>query len=445
MADQSPAAANAGLTEPAVDDCPLAASRQSRNILCFAALWCCIYLTAPVSYVGVTHANLLNQLGNSDTVANLPHAVYQWMTAFPILVAWFLPHPRLLKPLIVGSLTAKALATTLVAASLWCNWPASLVTYAVIAFGAIFGAANGVLVTTLWEVVRRGVSTRRRGGTLGLTFGIGPLLACVGSLAQQMLFSREPLTGYSFGLAFPESYLALFAGAVPVMLVSVVVGTLFVVPLPSDEIVSASRLDDIVGGLRQFFTYRPLLFAAVGYLLVYSGGNAIFDTVSLHTKEVLGETAADTVGIQNFLRFGFKAIAGGLLGWLLARTHPKATLLTTTGILLFAMGWVLNTSGSWYLISAGLLGAGELFGAYFPNYVVTASAKSQVRSNVAYLNLLGSLVGFASIVFGRISDQFGRIATFHTATGILIVALILLVVALPARPLPRDEPAPGTA
>ena len=58
------------------DDCPLAASEQSRNILCFAGLWCLYYLAAPVSYVGVTHANLLKALGGNDTVANLPHAVY---------------------------------------------------------------------------------------------------------------------------------------------------------------------------------------------------------------------------------------------------------------------------------------------------------------------------------------------------------------------------------
>ncbi|MBI3861728.1 MAG: hypothetical protein HY290_07515 [Planctomycetia bacterium] len=423
------------------EDCPLAGARQTRNVICFAALWCCIYLTAPVSYVGVTQANLLKALDNTDTVANLPHAVYQWMTAFPVLVAWFLPHPRLLKPLIFVALTAKVIATSAVAAVLWWPCPASVVTAVVIAFGAIFGAANGVLVTTLWEVVRRGVATRRRGATLALTFGVGPLLACAGSIIQQMLFSKDPLTGYSFGLEFPVSYFALFAGSVPVMMLSVFLGALFVVPIAPDDVVAPSRMHEITAGLRQFFTYRPLILAAVAYLLVYSGGNAIFDTVSLHTKEVLGGATSDTVGIQNFLRFGFKAIAGALLGWLLAKTHPKATLLTTTGILVFGMVWALNTSGNWYLVTAGLLGAGELFGAYFPNYVVSASAKSEVRSNVAYLSLLGALVGFASYLFGTISDHYGRIATFYTATSLLLAATILIVFGLPARPSPRPETA----
>ena len=60
--------------EPAGDDCSLSAAQQTRNMVSFAGLWCLIYLAAPVSYVGVTHANFLHALGESDTVANLPQA-----------------------------------------------------------------------------------------------------------------------------------------------------------------------------------------------------------------------------------------------------------------------------------------------------------------------------------------------------------------------------------
>ncbi len=436
MSDKTPAAT---VSEPADDDCPLSAALQTRNIVCFAGVWCLIYLTAPVSYVGVTHANLLHDLGNSDTMANLPHAVYQWMTGLPVLVAWFLPQARLLKPLLVGSLAAKAVLTAVVAAAIWLRLPASVITGSVILFAGVFGAANGVMLMALWEVVRRGVSTARRGVTLGFSFGFGPIAACAGSLMQQMLLSKEPLTGYTFGMSFPDSYLALFAGTIPVMVLCVLLGAAFHVPLPVDEPVPSSRTAEILDGLRQFVTSRPVALAAVAYLLVYSGGNAIFDNVSLHAKEVLGEATPDTVGLQNFLRFGFKAVAGVLLGWLLAKTHPKATLLATTAILLAGMAWAMNVSGWWYLVTAGLLGAGELFGAYFPNYVTTASAKSQVRANIAYLNLLGALVGFASVIFGQISDRLGRMASFHAATGVLIVAMLLIIFGLPARPTPREE------
>ncbi len=440
MNEKPPASTIPGSTD---DDCPLSVGLQTRNMVCLAGVWCLIYLTAPVSYVGVTHANLLHDLGNSDTLANLPHAVYQWMTALPVLVAWFLPQARWLKPLLVGSFAAKAVLTALVAVAIWLRWPAVVVTATVILFAGVFGVANGVMLMTLWEVVRRGVSTARRGVTLALSFGIGPVAACAGSLMQQVLLSREPLTGYSFELSFPDSYLALFAGALPFMVLCVFLGAAFHIPPAVDEPVGSSRTAEILGGLRQFVTSRPIALAAVGYLLVYSGGNAIFDNVSLHAKDVLGDASPDTVGLQNFLRFGFKAVAGVLLGWLLAKTNPKATLLATTAILLAGMAWALNVSGWWYLGTAGLLGAGELFGAYFPNYVTTASAKSQVRANIAYLSLLGSLVGFASVIFGQVSDRFGRIASFHTATGVLIVAMLLILFGLPARPTPHEEPPPN--
>jgi hypothetical protein len=441
------------MNDPIENDCPLPPSQQTRNIFCFAALWCLIYLTAPISYVGITHANLLKAYGNNNTIANMPHAIYQWMTGVPILVAWFLPQPWLLKPLLVGSLVVKAAMTCVVALAIGLQFPDQVITWSVVAFGAVFGAANGVMIMTLWEVVRRGVATNRRGTLLAYTFGVGPILACVGSVLQQLLLSRELLTGYSIGLSFPDNYLALFAGAIPVMLVCIFLGMAFIVPPFGDEPHNSARLADILGGLRQFVKTKPVLWGAVAYFLVYSGGNAIFDNVSLHTKEVLGKASSpegsqtapvvpsETVGIQNFLRFGFKAIAGAILGWLLAKSHPKAPLLATTGLLLLGMFWALGSSGWWFLLTAGLLGAGELFGAYFPNYISTASAKVHVRQNMAYLNLMGALVGFASVLFGWIADEFGLVASFYAASGILIHALLVIIIVLPARPIPQ-EPAP---
>lgn len=427
------------LNPQAEDDCPLPAAQQSRNILCFAGFWCLFYLSAPVSYVGLPHANLLEQLGNSNTIANLPHAIYQWLAALPILVAWFFPQPKMLKPLLVLPLLVMAGITGAVPLSIWLGLSPRVVTWVVISHGAVFGACNGVLLTTMWEVLRRGVSTSRRGKALGVTFGVGPLLACVGSLVQDVMFAKVPITGISIGLSFPKNYAVLFTAAVPLMLLETLIAASFVVPLPTEESTESSRWSEIVGGLRQFFTYRPLVFGAIAYLLVYSGGNAIFDNVSLHAKDVLGEGVATTIGKQQFYRFGFKAAAGVFLGWLLTRTDPKMMLLTTTSILIFGMGWVLNVTGPWYLLAFGWLGAGELFGVYFPNYIASSSAKSHVRVNIAYLNLLSSLVGFASILFGQIADRFGRIASFHTATGILVAAMILIAATLPARPTPRDS------
>lgn len=421
------------------DDCPLSADQQARNIVCFAGFWCLFYLAAPISYVTLTHANLLKELGNSDTVANLPRAVYQWLTAVPVLAAWFFPQPKMLKPLLVIPLVAMSAITAAVALSLWMGLSPRVVTVVVIAHGAVLGMSNGVLLTTLWEVLRRGVSTSRRGQALGVTFGVGPLFACVGSLAQQALFAKDPIAGLSLGLAFPTNYCVLFAAAAPLMLLETLIAASFVVPVPTDEPAGQSRITEILGGLRDFFMYRPLVIGAVGYILVYSGGNAIFDNVSLHAKDVLGEESASSMGTQQFLRFGFKAVAGLGLGWLLIKTNAKTMLLTTTAILVIGMAWVLTVSGQAYLIAFGLLGAGELFGVYFPNYIATSSSKSQVRANMAYLSLLGSLVGFASVFFGLISDRWGRIASFYAATGLLLAAMLLIGLILPAQPAPQDS------
>ncbi len=421
------------------DDCPLSAEQQTRNIFFFAGFWCLFYLAAPVTYVGVTHANLLKELGNTDTMANLPHAVYQWLTAVPVLAAWFFPQPKMLKPLLVIPLVVMSAITVAVALSIWMGLSSKVVTVVVIAHGAVLGMSNGVLLTTLWEVLRRSVSTSRRGQALGVTFGVGPLFACVGSLAQQALFAKTPIAGLSLGLAFPNNYCVLFAAAAPVMLLETLIAASFVVPLPPDEPAGQSRIAEILGGLRDFFMYRPLVIGAIGYVLVYSGGNAIFDNVSLHAKDVLGEESASSMGTQQFLRFGFKAVAGLGLGWLLIKTNAKTMLLTTTAILVIGMAWVLTVSGRPYLIAFGLLGAGELFGVYFPNYIATSSSKSQVRANMAYLSLLGSLVGFASVFFGLISDQWGRISSFYAATGILLAAMLLIALILPAQPAPQDS------
>jgi predicted MFS family arabinose efflux permease len=430
------------------EDCPLPVSVQNWNIACFATFWAIYYLVAPVSYIGLTHANILAKLGNTDDINNLPSAVYLWLTPIPVLITWIFPHPRYLKPLAILSVGVMTLITAAVACTLWSGAPAVLSTRVVIAHGALFGAANGFLITALWDVLRRGVSTSRRGKALGYTFGIGPLFACVGSVLQDACLDGSLLGGRTFGLAFPNNYLAMFAATSPLILLNGVIMAAFVVPPPSaqDE-PEKERLLEIGRGLLQFLRNRNVLFAVVIYVIVYSGGNAILQNVSLYAQNVLGD-ATDTVGQQNFLRFGFKAGAGALLGWLLAKANPRATLLATTAVLLAGMVWAL-VSGGWgwpFMLTFGILGAGELFGAHFPNYVTTASEKKYVRINMAYLGVLTLFTGFSAYAFGQISTTYGaaygemqgRLASIYVAAGILVLGLGLIVALLPANPAPRD-------
>lgn len=423
------------------EDCPLPVASQNRNIACYAIYWAIFYLAAPVSYVGLTHANLLKAFQFSDTWCNLPSAIYSWMSIIPVITAWFLPKPRHSRILALAAIGCMVATTAAVAVTLASGASATVVRALVLAHGAVFGAGAGVLITALWDMLRRGVSTSRRGKALGAAFGIGPLFACVGALLQDALFDGKLLGGHSFGLAFPTNYMAMFAGAAPLLAVAAVLIASFVLPetesdlQPMSPATPQATLREILAGLRQFIRNRSVLFAAVIYVLVYSG-NTVMSNVSLHVKDVLGPDV-DTLGIQTFLRFGFKAAAGAGLGWLLATVNPRATLITTTSILLLGVAWTLASSGWWFMLAFGVMGAGELFGAHFPNYVTTASEKPFVRLNMAYLSLLSVLIGFSSVAFGEISDRFGRRASFEVAAGLLVAALLLIALLLPADPTRR--------
>ncbi|MFO0919929.1 MAG: hypothetical protein U0872_16675 [Planctomycetaceae bacterium] len=429
------------------EDCPLPVSMQNRNIACFATFWAVYYLVAPVSYIGSTHANMLEKLGNSDDINNLPSAMYLWLTFVPVVVTWLFPHPRSLKWLATGAISVMTMITGTVALTLGGGASAEISTLVVIAHGALFGAANGLLIAALWDFLRRGVSTSRRGKALGYAFGLGPLFACVGSLFQDACLTGRLLGGRTFGLEFPQNYVAMFAAAAPLLFLAGLILSRFVVPdsVDADE-ASTDRLAEIRRGLSQFVRDRTVFCAVVIYVLVYSGGNAILSNISLLAENVFGANS-DTVGQQSFLRFSFKAAAGGLLGILLAKVNPRATLLATTSILLFGLAWMLSTTGNerLFLVTFGILGAGELFGAHFPNYVTTASNRRYVRINMAYLGVLNAFTGFAAYGFGVISQHYGalygqmqgRIISVYFAAAILVLSVGLILVLLPANPSPR--------
>ena len=58
-----------------LDDCPLSRAQQTRNILLYASIIALVYLGAPVLYVGMTQASLLDRLGHSKSVSNVPMSV----------------------------------------------------------------------------------------------------------------------------------------------------------------------------------------------------------------------------------------------------------------------------------------------------------------------------------------------------------------------------------
>lgn len=428
-------------------ECLLPSSVQTRNLLIFAANVGLIYLAAPVTYVGVIQATLLDKLGFTNREANLPAGVYLASTPLAILLLCRLPQTRMLKPLIVGAFLAAGLAGLAVTLALLSDNRIAVLVL-LIAHAVIWGCGNGLVTSCQWEMVGRGVSASRRGKALALAFGVGPVLALLASLVSQNLLGGEavriamPLIP---GLEFPGNYATLYGASVPILLLAALLSSLYVVPKPTIEPPRQPWVKSVFGGLGDFARDRLLLTAALAYVLVYSG-HEILQNLSLYAKEALGEEPSKYAGIQMSLRFGCKIFAGFALAWLLMRTHPKALLIVTAGLMLLSVLWAMTVPGMWYLAAFGIAGAGELFGVYYLNYIERCSAPSQTRRNIGFASMATMLAGLAPVLYGSISDAFdnklfGFQMSFAASIAVLALTIVLVVAKLPAQPRPQRDSA----
>ncbi len=431
--DDSP---NSPDTDASVEACAqLPEHAQRRNSLVFILNNSIGYFVAPVFYVGVLHAAILSSLGFSDTIANLPESVYMWMTPLPVLIAWFWPSTRYLRRMLVINYAFKGSAG-LVAAALFLMAPTWLAV-GIVVHAAVIGITNGVATMCLWELIGRGMTPARRGWTLGITFGAGPVFAVLGSCASQMILSGNFLDViHMTPVPKPWCYVVLFGVTGPAMAVSAACAFLAHLPRESSTEPSMS-VAGVMQGLRQYFTYRLILIAICGFLLTSAGGNMILNNLALFVRDATGELPEEYTGIQLALRFGCKSLFGFVLGWMLARFQAKTPALATTLICLAGVAWALVVPGKWYMFSFGLLGAGELFYVYYLNYIVGCSAPDRIRENTAYTNVIMIIVSFMPLIYGGISDKYGLRASFVLALGILVVAALMVAVLLPRRPVPN--------
>lgn len=482
-------------------DCPLTPRQQFRNILFFAANVGLIYLAAPVVYVGITQAALCDELKADKTVSNLPSTVYFFTTPLPIFVAWYFPYVRLLKPVLVVSFLLAAASSAAVTATLLfptpqvlvpplqdlasflrVQFPPNWVIPAINLQAAVLGVTLGVVNTFQWEVLGRGASVSRRGQALTLAFGFGPILAAVGSFGSQFLLRGIDFGGslgkLSLDLSYPTNFLILFGASVPIMALAALLSMKFVIPAPRVEITRQPFWSGIFGGLGEYLSYRLILTAAVAFVLVAAGYN-VLTNLSLFTELATGKPASHYAGWQNTFRFGFKAVVGLFLGWLLSKTNPKAGMLVTGAFCAASVLWALTVHGMWFLFCFALMGAGELMGLYYPNYIFYCSAKSRMRRNMAFTNMLNVFTAGAPVLFGKIADTFGAPGgpsaaaastlgylgsvggqgpflavggslarlmedkvgfeySFYTAVGLIVAGLFVAMFGLPARPSPRE-------
>jgi MFS family permease len=426
-------------------DCPLPYSTQTRNLCIFAANWALIYFASPVTYVGVLQATLVNQLGFTDKEANLPAGVYLWMAPLAVMILCRFPQARMLKPLMIGAFAAATLLGMAVAAALFS--PHRMVLFAaLVAYAVVWGCGNGLIASCQWEMVGRGVAESRRGTALALAFGAGPVLAVIASLVSQTILGGAA-AGFTVPfvphLEFPWNFAALYGASVPIMLLGALISSFYVLPPSAVEPPRRPWLESVFGGLSEFVGYRVLLVATIAYVLVYSG-HEVLQNLSLYASEAFGARPSDYAGLQMTLRFGAKIVAGFALAWLLVCTHPKMLLIATATLTLSAVIWTLVVPGKWYLAAFAILGAGELFGVYYLNYIVGCSAPEQMRRNIGFASMATMLVGFAPVMYGAISDafepdkKFGFQMSFVAASALLVTTITLVATTLPAQPKPRS-------
>jgi hypothetical protein len=430
---------------PATSDCPLPPAAQTRNMLLYAFIWAMIYSSSPVTYVGLLQANLLKKLKFSATSANLPASAVFWLVPLSILVVCRFTQVRMLKPLLVLFFLLTATMGAVVAVMLL-FLPAEMVLVSLVVYGAVWGCAKLVLVPCLWEVVGRGISARRRGQAFALAFGAGPLFAMAASLAVQAILNGKVL-GYPepplATLSYPYNYALIHAATVPVMLMAAFLASRFVVVLPAAEDPPEPLFASIFGGFVAFLSHRLILIVSIAYVLVWSG-HEVLQNISLYSVYVIGGEPSE--GYQLALRFGFKFVAGFALGWLLIKTNARALLLATALLTLAAVVWAATVPGELFLIAFGILGAGELFGVYYPNYVLGCSPPARMRRNMAFALLITLPVGFAPVAYGRIADVFGKQdrafgyqVSFMAAIGVLAACFLLVWTMLPRQPRPATE------
>ena len=189
---------------------------------------------------------------------------------------------------------------------------------------------------------------------------------------------------------------------------------------------------------------RVLTCAILAYVLV-DAGFTITNNMSLYTIKALHRPAEEYAGYQNALRFSCKMAAGFALGWLLVRTHAKLGVLTTGAFCLAGIAWAIAAPNRWFLLCFGWMGAGELYGVYYCNYIMARSRPERLRQNMAMLQLLSLATSLAPVGFGALSDSVGLPTSFVVAAGIVCLSLALIAFGTPAQPTPPvDRHRPDT-
>ena len=400
----------------------VSAVMDRRNGRIFYLSYLLIYLAAPAVYVGVVQAALCDKLGASATVANLPASAYLFGSAAPFFLTWLIPL-RLERSVVVYANAITATLLAMVCGTLIFPFGNSVRIAVLVGQGLIHGCTASISLVYQYQCLGRGTTSKGRAKALKLAYTFGPISAVAGSLAAQFILNR----GILF-LAYPYDFAFLYFIAVPCMAGVALLSSRYEL-IPVKEEAHQPFVRYMIDSVRSYGQVRTLVLLWLAFLLWYVSLDAM-SNLSLYTKEAVGRDPKELSGLIMALRFGFKSVAGFALGVITLRWGIRAPLVTTIVLLAAAAFWSWVAPGYLYLFAFGLMGAGELGGGYFPNYMVGVSPAAQGARNLALLNLATPVASLSPVLYGALTDAFGFSASFALA-GVAALAALWFVLKLP--------------
>ena len=404
--------------EAAVPTVQITPETDRKNGLIFIAHNGLLYFAAPVVYVGVVQGALADKLGASATVANLPASTYLLGALAPLILSFVLPH-RLVRSTSVLAYLVTATLMGIVCILLFSPVSDNVRLAAVIGQGLIQGFSAYTSQVYTFQCLKRGTTPQGSAWAFKWTFTLGPILAVAGSLWAQFV-----LSGGIDWLPYPYDFAFLYLIGAPCMGAAA-------------YLCSRYRLVDVAETERPpFFRYFSqgfstylrdrtmvmLWFAFFMWFIVIT----LMTTLSLYGREVLGQDPKEFSGWVMACRFGFKSVAGFAMGVIAIRWGLRASLYTLMLLLAASVLWGWMVPGYFYLIAFGLMGAGELGGAYFPAFLVAICPAATSTRNMSIL-MLGSTLSFVwPATHGALADNFGFQASFIFALTAALFSLVLI-------------------
>ncbi|HZT30180.1 MAG TPA: MFS transporter [Bryobacteraceae bacterium] len=388
-----------------------------RNGLLYLLMYLLIYLAAPVSYIGVVQAALCDKLGSNATIANLPSATYLLGGFAPLLLSLTVPH-RLERAVLCWANGLTAVFLGLVCLTLATNLPPWIPLTVLVLQGLLQGFTASTAQVFTFQCLARGTTEEGRNRAFKRTYFLTPLFAVIGSLGAQWI-----LNGGLHGVRFPDDFALLYAVGFVCMAGVTAFSFLFQLA-PVAEEPRPPLLRHLAGSVRDYASSRPLVLLFVVYTL-WNCALSITPNLSLYTRQAIGRDPKEFSGLIMAIRFGCKSLGGYLLGSIALRGSLRASVMTASLLLAAGTVWGWAAPGYAFLLAFGFLGAGELGGAYIPNYGVSLSRPETTARNISLLTLAQPVSSFSPALFGYLADHFGFGASFSFGLAMALSAVWL--------------------